>query len=266
MLWVASENNVNDYTEWLSLSGRIMQANRRATNRQIKVQYNSGVQNSNTKYTTRWSLSRMGCCSRRPHWRFHYYQPKTRKKQLRWAHDQQHWTIEEWKNITWNMSSVFLSGLRSPRPQSNRASLGWDGTLNVHIMNVPPSNLQQLCDAIVFLTPCTMPRIIINFWLVLYVCPQILKRFYSCTIESILTGCITAWYGDCSASDRKALQRVLWTAQYITGAKHSAIQDLYTRRCQRKALKIVKDSRHPSHRLFSLLPYRSAKSRSTRGF
>ena len=28
--------------------------------------------------------------------------------------------------------------------------------------------------------------------------PQILKRFYSCTIESILTGCITAWYGNCS--------------------------------------------------------------------
>ena len=25
---------------------------------------------------------------------------------------------------------------------------------------------------------------------------QILKRFYSCTIESILTGCITAWYGN----------------------------------------------------------------------
>ena len=34
--------------------------------------------------------------------------------------------------------------------------------------------------------------------------PQILKRFYSCTIESILTGCITAWYDNCSASDRKA--------------------------------------------------------------
>ena len=26
--------------------------------------------------------------------------------------------------------------------------------------------------------------------------PQILKRFYSFTIESILTGCITAWYGN----------------------------------------------------------------------
>ena len=96
--------------------------------------------------------------------------------------------------------------------------------------------------------------------------PQILKRFYSCTIESILTDCITAWYGNCLACDRKALQRVVRTAQYITGAKLPAIQDLYTRRCQRQTLKIVKDSSH--HRLFSLLPhskrYWSVKSRSKR--
>ena len=97
--------------------------------------------------------------------------------------------------------------------------------------------------------------------------PQILKRFYSCNIES--TGCITAWYGNCSASDHKALQRVVRTAQYITGPKFPAIQDLYTRRCRMKDLKIVKDSSHPSHRLFSLLPhgkrYRSAKARSQKG-
>ena len=74
--------------------------------------------------------------------------------------------------------------------------------------------------------------------------PQILKRFYSCTIESIHTGCMTAHY--C-----KALQRVVRTAQYITGAKIPAIRYLYTTWCQRKALKIVKDSSHPSHRLFS---------------
>ena len=36
------------------------------------------------------------------------------------------------------------------------------------------------------------------------------------TIKSILTGCITAWYGNCAASDRKALQRVVRMAQYIT--------------------------------------------------
>ena len=51
--------------------------------------------------------------------------------------------------------------------------------------------------------------------------PQILKKF--------LTGCITAWYGNCLASDHKALQRLVRTAQYITGAKLPAIQDLYTR-------------------------------------
>ena len=83
---------------------------------------------------------------------------------------------------------------------------------------------------------------------------------------SLACGCITAWYGNCSASDRKALQRVVRTAQYITGAKLPTVQDLYTRRCQRKALKIVKDSSHRSHRLFSLLPhskcYWSVKSRS----
>jgi hypothetical protein len=92
--------------------------------------------------------------------------------------------------------------------------------------------------------------------------PQNLKKFYSYTIES--TGCISVWYGNCSASNRKTLQRVVCTAQYITGAKLPAIQDLYTR--QRKALRIVKDFSHP--RLFSRLPhgklYRSAKSRSKR--
>jgi hypothetical protein len=53
-------------------------------------------------------------------------------------------------------------------------------------------------------------------------------------------GCITFWYGTCSASDHKALQRVMGTAQYNTGAKLPAIQYLYTRRCQRKVLKLSK--------------------------
>ena len=98
--------------------------------------------------------------------------------------------------------------------------------------------------------------------------PEILKNVYSCTIKSILTSCITAWYVNCSASDSMALQRVVCTAQYITGAKLPVIQDLYTRRCQRKVLKMVKDSSLPSHRQFSLLPhgkwYRSIKFRSSR--
>ncbi|KAI3365931.1 hypothetical protein L3Q82_009695, partial [Scortum barcoo] len=45
----------------------------------------------------------------------------------------------------------------------------------------------------------------------------ILGNFYRCAIESIPTNCITVWYGEllCHA-DRKALQRVVKTAQRIT--------------------------------------------------
>jgi hypothetical protein len=82
---------------------------------------------------------------------------------------------------------------------------------------------------------------------------KILKTLYSGTIESILTGCINPLYDNCLASDHKALQRVECMALYITGAELPVIQDLYTRRCQKKALKMFKDSSHPSHRLFSLL-------------
>ena len=37
---------------------------------------------------------------------------------------------------------------------------------------------------------------------------QILRNFYSCTNESILTGCSTVWYGNCPALDQKALQYI----------------------------------------------------------
>uniref|UniRef100_A0A8K9V2X2 Reverse transcriptase domain-containing protein n=1 Tax=Oncorhynchus mykiss TaxID=8022 RepID=A0A8K9V2X2_ONCMY len=47
-------------------------------------------------------------------------------------------------------------------------------------------------------------------------------------IESILSGCITAWYGNCSAHNRKDLQRVVRSAQRITGGKLPALQDTYT--------------------------------------
>ena len=46
---------------------------------------------------------------------------------------------------------------------------------------------------------------------------QILKKFYSCTIESILTGCITTLYGNCLASDRKVLRMALPSRTPIPG-------------------------------------------------
>ncbi|KAM9411693.1 uncharacterized protein ACWYII_026277 [Salvelinus alpinus] len=86
--------------------------------------------------------------------------------------------------------------------------------------------------------------------------PKTLTNFYRCTIESILLGYITAWYGNCSAHNRKALQRVVRSAQRITGGKLPALQDTYTTRCHRKAIKTIKDSNHPSHCLFTPLSSR----------
>src|SRR4029434_102294 len=65
--------------------------------------------------------------------------------------------------------------------------------------------------------------------------PKTLKNFYRCTIESILSGCITAWYGSCSAADRKARQRVVKTAERIIGGHLPSVQGIYNSRCLRKA-------------------------------
>ncbi len=98
--------------------------------------------------------------------------------------------------------------------------------------------------------------------------PRILRSFYTCTVESILTGCITAWFGNSTAGNRRALQRVVRTAHHIVGGELPSLQDIYTRRCTRKARRIIKDSSHPSHRLLSLLPsgrrFRSIRSRTSR--
>uniref|UniRef100_A0A8C6LDB2 Reverse transcriptase domain-containing protein n=1 Tax=Nothobranchius furzeri TaxID=105023 RepID=A0A8C6LDB2_NOTFU len=97
---------------------------------------------------------------------------------------------------------------------------------------------------------------------------RILRTFYRCAIESILTGCITTWYGNSTAYNRKALQRVVRCAERIIGGELPSFQDIYRKRCLRKAGRIIKDSTHPSHKLFRLLPsgrrFCSIRSRTSR--
>ncbi|KAI4901817.1 hypothetical protein NFI96_010212 [Prochilodus magdalenae] len=83
---------------------------------------------------------------------------------------------------------------------------------------------------------------------------QLLCYFYSSTVESILTSCITVWYGSATSAERKALQRVVKTAQHITASTLPPIQDIYDKRCLRKAVHISSDPTHPSHPLFQPLP------------
>ncbi len=78
--------------------------------------------------------------------------------------------------------------------------------------------------------------------------------FYRGTIESILTSCITVWYGDCNASCRKALQRIERAAEKISAASLPSLQDIYSTRITRKALCTAGDPTHPTHIFFSLLP------------
>ncbi len=47
--------------------------------------------------------------------------------------------------------------------------------------------------------------------------PPSCATFYRGTIESILTSCITVWYGACNASCRKSLQRIVRAAEKIVG-------------------------------------------------
>ncbi|KAI4886572.1 hypothetical protein NFI96_000182 [Prochilodus magdalenae] len=83
---------------------------------------------------------------------------------------------------------------------------------------------------------------------------QLLCNFYRSTVESILTSCITVWYGSATSAERKALQRVVKTAQHITASTLPPIQDIYDKRCLRKAAHISSDPTHPSHPLFQPLP------------
>ncbi len=84
----------------------------------------------------------------------------------------------------------------------------------------------------------------------------------------MLTSCITVWYGNSCAADRKTLQRTVNTAAKIIGAPFPSILDIFLTRCSSKAKSIVEDPTHPSHSLFQLLPsgrrYRSIRARSAR--
>ena len=64
-----------------------------------------------------------------------------------------------------------------------------------------------------------------------HLCTGILGNFYSCTVESILTNCISVWFSNCSASDHKALQRVVKTAQHITDAQLPSTENIFHKRC-----------------------------------
>eukprot|EP00061_Rhincodon_typus_P013618 g40106.t1 len=75
-----------------------------------------------------------------------------------------------------------------------------------------------------------------------------LTNVYRRTIESILSRCITAWYGNCSAQDRMKLQKMVCAAQTIAEANLPSMDFIYMACCHRKAANI-KDPSHPGNDL-----------------
>ena len=96
----------------------------------------------------------------------------------------------------------------------------------------------------------------------------IMHTFYRGTIESILSSCITVWYGACTVSCRKTLQRIVRAAERIIGVSLPPLLDIYNTRLTRRAIRIAGDPTHPSHSLFSLLPsgrrLRSLRAKTSR--
>lgn len=60
-----------------------------------------------------------------------------------------------------------------------------------------------------------------------------------------------------SAADRKALQRVVKSAQEIIGRRFSTIRDIYDSRCRNRAAHITKDPSYLPNRLFIFPPFRN---------
>lgn len=97
---------------------------------------------------------------------------------------------------------------------------------------------------------------------------RLLVSFYRCTIETVLTYCICVWFSSCTVAQKKALQRVVNTAQRIIGCPLPSLDDLHSARGAKKAHSIIKNTFHPAHSLFGLLPsgrrYRAIKTRTNR--
>ncbi|KAK0139829.1 putative RNA-directed DNA polymerase from transposon BS [Merluccius polli] len=83
---------------------------------------------------------------------------------------------------------------------------------------------------------------------------KLLLAIYHSSVESILTYCLGVWYAGSTAKDRKAVQRIINTAQKIIGCPLPSLENISTSCCLRKIKAITGDPSHPAYSLFDLLP------------
>ena len=110
--------------------------------------------------------------------------------------------------------------------------------LGVHIQNVLSWSMKNLNHYQEGTAETTLPKSAQE---------QPLPVVSCCSIESILTYCLCVWFSSCTAGDRKALQRVVTTAQKIISCLLPSLEDQYHSRSVRKAQKILRDRSHHGH-------------------
>ena len=97
---------------------------------------------------------------------------------------------------------------------------------------------------------------------------DILVQFYRAVVESVLSFSIVVWFGNASKGDLEKLQRVVSTAEKIIGCSLPSLEEIYTQRARKRALKVVSDQSHPANSLFEQLPsgrrFRSIKAKTER--
>ncbi len=64
---------------------------------------------------------------------------------------------------------------------------------------------------------------------------ELLKKFYSAIIESILCTSITVWFSSATKSDHRRLRRLVRTAERIIGTILPTLQELYSSRVRKRA-------------------------------
>ncbi|KAI4897459.1 hypothetical protein NFI96_029061 [Prochilodus magdalenae] len=109
----------------------------------------------------------------------------------------------------------------------NNLSLNTDKTKE---MIVDPRRRRRELHTPLFIGGTEVERVKTFKFLGVHISKDLTCNFYRSTIESVLTSSITVWYGNCTAQDRKALQRVIKTAQLISGAAFPSLQDIYRTR------------------------------------
>ena len=80
---------------------------------------------------------------------------------------------------------------------------------------------------------------------------ELLRLFYTCTVESTLTFGIVAWGGNLTYHDKMSLNRMRRCACRVVGESLEQWNKLYNSCTTQLAIKIMSDSSHPLHAEFT---------------